>query len=400
MTAFDRYLLTQLLSLFGFFALVLVAVYWVNRAVALADGLLADGQTARVFLEFTALTLPNVTRLVLPVAGFVAAVYAVHRLVTESEFVVMQATGLSPFRLARPVLVFGLIVAVLLGGLLHWLVPASRAQMVERRAEIAENITARVLTEGAFVHPTAGVTLFVREITPTGELRDLFLSDGRAGGPRTIYTARSALLVRTGGGPQLVMVDGTAQSLREPGARLWITSFDTLTYDLASLVGPRGPIRVGLRDLSTPAILARDADALAAMGVDRAQALREVHTRFAQPLMAMAAALIGFAALTLGAFSRLGVWRQVLGAVVAVIAMQMVHTAVTGAVVREAALWPMVYLPGVLGLAGAAAALWVAGRPRRARAGPAGAPPPGAAQAAGGARPGASGGGPGRGLRA
>ncbi len=369
MTAFDRYLLTQLMSLFGFFALVLVAVYWVNRAVALADGLLADGQSARVFLEFTALTLPNVTRLVLPVAGFVAAVYAVHRLVTESEFVVMQATGLSPFRLARPVLVFGLVVALLLGTLLHWLLPASRAQMVERRAEIAENITSRLLTEGAFVHPTTGVTLYVREITDTGELRDIFLSDGRAGAERTIYTARSALLVRTGGGPQLVMVDGTAQSLREPGARLWLTSFDTLTYDLAALVGPRGPMQLGLRELSTLAILRHDAEGLAGLGAEPREALREIHTRFAQPLMAMAAALIGFAALTLGAFSRLGVWRQVLGAVVAVIAMQMVHTAVTGAVVRDASLWALVYLPGLLGLAGAAAALWVAGRPRR--------PPPG-----------------------
>ena len=370
MTAFDRYLLSQLLSLFGFFALVLVAVYWVNRAVSLAESLVADGQTARVFLEFTALTLPNVTRLVLPVAGFVAAVYAVHRLVTESEFVVMQATGLSPFRLARPVLVFGLVVALMLALLLNWLVPASRAAMVERRAEIAENITSRVLTEGAFIHPTAGVTLFAREITPDGELREVFLSDGRAGGPQTVYTARTALLVRTGGAPQLVMLDGSAQSLREPGARLWVTTFDTLTYDLAALVGPRGPMRLGLRELSTPAILRRDAEGLAALGADGAQALREIHTRFGQPLMAMAAALIGFAALTLGAFSRLGVWRQVLGAVVAVITMQMVHTAVTGVVVRDARLWGLVYLPGALGLAGAAAALWVAGRRRKPPPGP------------------------------
>ncbi|MBK5926041.1 LPS export ABC transporter permease LptF [Rhodobaculum claviforme] len=371
MTGFDRYLLSRLLVLFGFFALVLVAVYWVNRAVSLVDSLIADGQSVRVFLEFTALTLPNVTRLVLPVAGFVAAVYAVHRMVTESEFVVMQATGLSPFRLARPVLVFGLIVAVMLGGLLHWLVPASRAQMNERRAEIAENITSRVLTEGAFVHPTAGVTLYVREITPEGTFRDLFMSDGRAGGPRTIYIAREAVLVRTPLGPQMVMLDGSAQSLRQPGDRLGVTTFDTLTYDLAALVGPRGPLMLGLRDMSTRRILALEDEALDAIGATRDTARAEVHGRTAQPLMATAAALIGFAALTLGAFSRLGVWRQVLGGVVAVIAMQFLHTAVTGAVARDAALWPLVYAPAAAGFAGVAGALWLAGRPRRPRALPA-----------------------------
>ena len=111
MQRFDRYLLTQLLAVFGFFALVLVLVYWVNRAVALFDHLIGDGQTALVFLEFSVLTLPNVIRVVLPIAAFAAAVFVANRLTQDSEMVVMQATGFSSFRLARPVLIFGLFVA-------------------------------------------------------------------------------------------------------------------------------------------------------------------------------------------------------------------------------------------------------------------------------------------------
>ena len=69
MARFDRYMLSQLMVLFGFFALVLVLVYWVNRAVTLFDQLIADGQSAPVFLEFSALSLPNVIAFVLPIAG-------------------------------------------------------------------------------------------------------------------------------------------------------------------------------------------------------------------------------------------------------------------------------------------------------------------------------------------
>ena len=69
MSRFDRYLLSQLVALFGFFALILVAVYWVNRAVGLFDRLLGDGHSALVFLEFSLLMLPNVIRLVLPIAA-------------------------------------------------------------------------------------------------------------------------------------------------------------------------------------------------------------------------------------------------------------------------------------------------------------------------------------------
>ena len=106
---FDRYLLSQLLTLFGFFSLVLVAVYWINRALLLFDRLIQNGHSAAVFLEFSALALPNVIRVVLPIAAFAAAVYATNRMRGDSELVVIQASGISPLRGARAVAGFGVI---------------------------------------------------------------------------------------------------------------------------------------------------------------------------------------------------------------------------------------------------------------------------------------------------
>ena len=121
MSRYDRYVLSQFLLFFGFFALVLVAVFWINRAVVLFDRLIGDGQSALVFLEFTALTLPNLIRMVLPMAAFAAAVYVTNRLKAESEITVMQATGSSPWRLARPALGFGLLTALMMSVLTHFL---------------------------------------------------------------------------------------------------------------------------------------------------------------------------------------------------------------------------------------------------------------------------------------
>ena len=139
--------------LFGFFALVLVAVYWINQAVRLFDRLIGDGQSAKVFAEFTALMLPDVIRLVLPMSAFAAAVYVTNRLSSDSELVVMQSTGFSPRRLARPVLYFGCIIALMMSLLTHILVPASLQQLRLRESEIAQNVTSKLLTEGAFLHP-------------------------------------------------------------------------------------------------------------------------------------------------------------------------------------------------------------------------------------------------------
>jgi lipopolysaccharide export system permease protein len=174
---FDRYILTQLIVLFGFFSLVLISVYWIEAAVDLFDSLIADGQNLGVFLEFTALALPQIMMLVLPISAFVATLYIFNRMIGESELVVMQTAGLSAWRLMRPVLLFGLFLAAMVGVLANVLAPAARSQFIDRSAEVQEDLTGRFLRAGEFIHPTAGLTVYIREITELGEFRDLFLQD-------------------------------------------------------------------------------------------------------------------------------------------------------------------------------------------------------------------------------
>ncbi|MFN3722786.1 MAG: LPS export ABC transporter permease LptF [Paracoccaceae bacterium] len=364
MPRFDRYLLSQLLALFGFFSLLLVSVYWVNRAVGLFDQLIGDGQSALVFVEFSLLTLPNVIRLVLPISTFAAAVYIANRLMSDSELVVMQATGFSSFRLARPVIVFGLIVMLMMSALTHVLVPASRAALTERSAEIADNVTARFLRDGQFMHPADGMTLYIREITQTGELRDVFLSDDRSAGKTTTYTARRAVLARGDQGPKLLMFDGMTQELDHATRRLSVTRFADVTYDLGSVLGKGAQGARTVDEASTLELLRADPALVAELRSPRANLLQEAHSRIAQPFLAVAAALIGFGALLLGAFSRFGLWRQIGVAVVLLIVVQMINTQGTGLAIRSEQAWPAVYAAPLAGIGIGVLLLWMSQRPR------------------------------------
>ncbi|MDN5786298.1 LPS export ABC transporter permease LptF [Pseudorhodobacter sp.] len=365
MTRFDRYLLSQFLALFGFFSLVLVLIYWVNRAVGLFDRIIGDGQSALVFLEISLLTLPNVIRVVLPVSAFAAAVYTTNKLAQDGELVVMQATGFSAFRLARPVLYFGLSVTLMLLVLYNVIVPHSRTILAERTAEMSANMTARLLVDGKFMHPTDGITFYIRDISDAGEMQDIFLSDDRSSGSKTIYTARRALLVQGDVDPKLIMFDGMSQSFDVAKNRLSITHFSDFTYDLGGLLvaGARPPR--SLDELPTRALFAPSAALLAETGSSHADFLSEAHARLAQPFLALATALIGFAALLMGAFSRFGLWRQILGAVVLLIVVQMVNNAAFSASVRSDFGWILVYIAPLLGIVASIAMLWVAQRPRR-----------------------------------
>jgi len=362
---FDRYLLSQLMVFFGFFALVLVMVYWVNQAVLLFDRLIADGQSAAVFLEFTALSLPNVIRVVLPVAGFAASVYATNRLSSESELVVVQAMGFSSFRLARAVLVFGLIVALLTGILANILVPISETRLKERSVEIKNNITARFLTEGEFLHPTDGITFYIREITPEGELKDVFMSDNRDENNQVIYTAKNAFLVREETGPKLVMFDGMAQTLDPKSNRLFTTSFSDFSYDIGGLVDNNAPNRSRISEISTRDLIFPTPELLAKTGYNTAMLVYSGHKRIAQPLLAIVMALIGFSTLLVGSFSRFGVVRQIIAAILIIVLIRVLDSVLTEFVRRDETLWWLLYVPVLVGFLVTALLLWMSERPGR-----------------------------------
>lgn len=367
MSRYDRYVLSQYLVLFGFFSLILVAVFWINRAVVLFDRLIGDGQSAMVFFEFTALTLPNLIRMVLPMAAFAASVYVTNRLNSESELTVMQATGSSPWQLARPALAFGLIAAAMMSMLTHVLLPASTKQLAVREVEVARNVTAGLLTEGSFLHPTAGVTFYIRQIDPDGRLNDVFLSDQRDPAQSVIYTGAEAFLVREGDRANLIMVDGMAQRLETATQTLSTTVFADFSFDISSLINKTDTRTRNIRAIPTLELMRTPENITRTDGYTAGQLAEELHLRFARALVCIAVTLIGFSTLLLGGFSRFGVWRQALLAFVLLVFLEVLRGIVSDPVLENADMWPLVYVPTVVGLVVAALFLRLASRPRRRR---------------------------------
>lgn len=346
----DRYIIGQLLLLFGFFALVLVSVYWLNRAVRLFDRLIGDGQSALMFLEFTALALPDAIRRVLPVAAFVATLWTINKLSRDSELIAVQAAGVSALRLARPVAVFGVIATALVLALSTMIVPLSRAEIAERRARIDSDLAVRFLTPGQFMTPTRGVTVYLSRIEADGTLRDIFLRDSRSPGREAIYTAARARLVPADPAPRLVMMDGMIQTRERPGGRLGVTRFERAVYETSGLVSGGRARRPDADELSTTTLLRAAPETMAASRQSRAALRAEGHGRLAGPLIALAGPLVALGALMAGRFSRFGLWRQICLAVGLMILLTLADKAAEDVARSEASLWPVLYAGPVSGV--------------------------------------------------
>ncbi len=97
------------------------------------------------------------------------------------------------------------------------------------------------------------------------------------------------------------------------------------------------------------------------------RAIEQLHYRVNQAFLCVVAALIGFSTLLVGGFSRFGVWRQIVAALVLLVIVKLVEGLVTDAVRANADLWPLVYAPSVVGAAMSVFLLHWAARPRRRR---------------------------------
>ena len=362
MSRFDRHMLWRLLVTFGFFALVLIGVFWIGRSVSLFDRLIRGGHPVMVFLEFTALTLPSLIRTVTPVAVISAALYVFNRLRRDSELTVLLATGTSPWRLARPVLYFGLVVATIMGLITIVLRPASIQQLKIRETELAQDVTAQFLNVGQFMHPLEGVTFYVGSLEDDGAMRGIFLSDRRESDANYTYTAHEAYPARTNDGVFLEMAKGLVQQHKPRSNSLVTVQFDRLTYDITDMV--LRSTKVGNDIRGEPILdLVGNRKGLVADGFDRGEIIAELHERLSWPLVCIAIALLGYATMMLGSYTRYELWPQLTLAFVLLILIEIVRSVLLTRLHSIPDLWPIAYAPVAVGIAISVLFLWLVQTP-------------------------------------
>jgi lipopolysaccharide export system permease protein len=348
LTRLDRYILRHLISAFGFFVLVFTGVVWLTQAVRLIDTVVASGQSARVFLEFSALVLPQVFVIVLPLAGIGAALFALNKLYTDSELTVMMSAGLGPVGLLRPVAIFGGMVGLAMLATTTILVPLGGRELAERSQAIRSDLANALIVERQFLHPMDGLTLFITDTSRAGEMAGIFLHDQRDPARGVTYSAERALLLREGMEARLVMLDGVALTLGAGGRELDSVQFDQFVFDLSELIQGEGERVPRPSEYPVRALLAPSEEMLATR-YDRGDYAAEGHYKLTLPLLAMLYPMVALVTLLAGGYRRSGFGRRVVVAIGVAVMIQVALFLLRVRVQEQAALWPLMYVPLLLG---------------------------------------------------
>jgi len=352
MRVFDRYLFRQMLIATVFTAVALAAIILLTQSLRFLELIINAGASGTAFWMLTLLALPRFFEIILPIALMAATVFVYNRLTLDSELTAMRATGTPPLRLARPALALALGVTVVLWGVTMWLAPVSLSQMHQLRQVIKAQYSTLLFREGVFNAVRPGLTVFVRDRTPEGELLGLMIHDSReeTGNPVTILAKRGQLALASDT-QQVVVYDGSRQDIDPETGALNRLDFERYTIDLPEGGGPvrqrwREPDERTFAELLHPDLHnRRDVESRREFAV-------EAHRRLASPLLAPAFTAVALAFLLLGPLDRRGQGWRVLMAVVSTVMLQGFYLAAFNLARNSAAGLILMYALVLIPLAG------------------------------------------------
>lgn len=294
MGSISRYIFRTTFSVFLVVLVSLTAVIWVTQALRDIDLMTSQGQTILVFIGITGLIIPLLVLVIAPIALLIAVAHTLNKMSTDSEIIVMNAAGMSPWLLFRSFLSVAVVVSILVTAISAYGAPKGLRMLRDWLTEVRANVVSTIVQPGRFTSIESGVTIHIRERRSNGQLMGIFLDDRRNPNERMTVVAEYGELIDNDNGTFLVLQQGVVQrqqiSDRDPA----MVKFDRYAFDLSQFSGGPQAVKYSIRErylwqLAFPD--PKDPFLIEQPGPFRA----ELHDRLMAPLYPIAFVVIAFA---------------------------------------------------------------------------------------------------------
>jgi lipopolysaccharide export system permease protein len=282
---------------FGAFMVVLVsltAVIWVTQALRDIDLMTNQGQNILVFVGITGLIIPLLILVIAPIALLIAAAHVLNKLSTDSEIIVMNASGMSPWFLFRAFMSAAIVVSLIVCVVSAYFAPKGLRMLRDWLTEVRANVVSTIVQPGRFTSIENGVTIHIRERRNNGQLLGIFLDDRRNPNERITVVSEFGDLLDNDNGTFLILQKGIVQrhELKERDPAMVV--FDRYAFDLSQFAGGPQAVKYSIRERYLWQLLfpdPKDQFYIEQPGQFRA----ELHDRLVAPLYPIAFMVIAFA---------------------------------------------------------------------------------------------------------
>jgi lipopolysaccharide export system permease protein len=294
MKIIESYIFKRMFGAFILTLFTLSTTVWMTQALRAFDLVTAQGQSIWTFFKITLLLLPGLAMIVSPIALIIAVVYTFYTLNFDSELVVINASGASQKTLLKPVLIIGLVAAVLMGSLTLYFTPLSLRLWRTLITDVRADIVTSILEEGQFMSISEGLTFHLRRRSPDGSLEGIFVSDDSAADATVTYLAENGVILDNPLGTFLIMRDGTIQRENKSNGAISMIEFSSYAFDLSTFASRASVPALKPRERNTTYLISPSPeDRYYQQYPEKFSA--ELHDRLAGPLYAFIFAILPLA---------------------------------------------------------------------------------------------------------
>ena len=284
---------------FGLGLLVFTFLFIIPELMKYAEDYISKGAPTVVILRLVVALVPMALGLTIPMSLLLGLLVTFGRLSADREFVALQACGVSPLRLLRPVGLVSVLCTAATAYVLLVSVPDANQTFREITFNVIASQAEGEVKPRVFYDEFPNVVLYVRQVPQSGGWDGVFMADKNSD---TTYLARHGQLLtnREKRSVEMVLQDVTRHSVDASGrvqAERYAQS--VLRLDPEGMFPSGGPSK-GLREMSIPELRASAAQSQA-QGIYPHNQLFEIHKKFSIPAACLIFGLIGLA---LGATNR------------------------------------------------------------------------------------------------
>jgi lipopolysaccharide export system permease protein len=248
MGSVDKYVFRTTLASFVLVLVSLTGVIWITQALRGIDLMTSQGQTILTFLGITSLVIPALVLIIAPIALMIAVSHVLNKLATDSEIIVMNAAGFSPFRLFRPFLYATCVVALMVAFIACYLAPDGMRRIKQWDADITADVLANILQPGRFAQLDQNLTVRIRERQPGGLLVGIFVDDRRDPKERVSIIADHGTVLKNSSGSFLVLEDGNLERFELGKKDPAMVAFGRYAFDMSKFSNQSHDVALGIRE--------------------------------------------------------------------------------------------------------------------------------------------------------
>jgi lipopolysaccharide export system permease protein len=347
----DRYLFTT--AAIAFLAVLgsLTTMVWLTQVLRRFDLLSTQGQSLYVFLTVTALALPMLMLVIAPIALFIAIVFTLNRLSADSELIVMNAAGVSRWRIFRPLFALTMIVATFTVIVSAEVGPWTLRTLREQIAKVNADVVSNVAIPGRFIAMGGerGLTFHIRERGPNGLMMGIFVFDARNPENETTYIAERGRITQSGDGASYLILDqGVMQRRQGQTKSPNFVAFQRYAFDMSQLTPAANVLYRATDRTLYDLVTANETDETYRQDPGRFRA--ELHKRLSAPLFPLAAFILAFAFLGEARTTRQNRGLAVAAAAGAFALIEILGFGTQGFIAKNASLVWITYLVPLLGV--------------------------------------------------